>query len=580
MAGPTAFPLDSFIVPPGQGAKFLGRVLGDLPTSPPAEGGPWLNDGVLTMAQPQPPSITSQPQSAIAEVTETATFSVTASYAESYQWRRNGVEIAEATASTYQTPSLTLSDDNTYYDCVVTGPGGTVASDAALLMVPDDVWYLPDPADESKQGNTYRLQGPSPIICRNNGSSWVNIDTDETIPLWWLPQGAIVHVDLENDHYYWDGVVKSKSDLTDNGDGSYILALSPGVDFSGGEQVVVFDYDADWTSAPSGHLWAMTATPNNISMRVQPSIVAPVLSMIGNYYDSSNQTITLALTSIDAESSTFPGTGRHRVLTRFKNGEQIAFQPDNGQYREPANMRVVNTIPTITRIGLGCGVAGSSGAAQARAQNATLYRFTMFNRDLSTAERVAAGRTGTAFPFHLLGDSFVTLYRPQHNIQEKIAGYIGASSDAVGGTTLAEQVVRYLGGTAKWHKSTLIIADMGYSVGMVGALLEIIPHIKSGRWIVLESAPQTSVHEIGKPGRQDFLDAMNALAEAAGDRWVPTLEPAYLEADGSPEDAAEVAKGLWPLSLKKSEVDFHPSAKGDDFMARIIKQALEERGWL
>lgn len=581
MAGPTAFPLDSFIVPPGQGAKFLGRVLGDLPTSPPVEGGPWLNDGILTMSPPIPPSITSQPQSAIAEVTETVTFSVTASYVESYQWRRNGVEIAEATASTYQTPSLTLSDDNAYYDCVVTGPGGTVTSDAAMLMVPDDVWYLPDPANEATQGNTFRLQGPSPIICRNNGSAWVNIDTDETIPLWWLPQGAIVHVDLENDHYYWDGVVKAKSDLTDNGDGSYTLTPGSTISFSGGNQVFVYDYEMDFDAgSPSGTILYLSSTPSTMRTIVDPVLGNTMTRMLCNFYTPNNGTTVLQLSSKASESISYPGTGLHRVLVRLKNGEDVKYQGDNGEYRNPPSSRVVGTIPDITKIGLNCSITAANGNPSAPAQNCSIKRVTIYDADLSSDVVEAVGRTGVTAPIHILGDSFVTLQRPQHLIQDMLTGYWPASSDAVGGSTLVEQVARYLGADAKWHKSTLIICDMGYSVGMVEALLEVIPYIKSGRWIILESAPQTSVHEIGNPGRQNFLDAMNALAEAAGDRFVRTLEKAYLESDGSPEDVADVAKGLWPRSIKKSEVDFHPNAKGDDFMARITFEALEERGWL
>ncbi len=52
-----------------------------------------------------------------------------------YQWRRNGVGIAGATAAGYTTPATTLADNGVQYDVVVSNVAGTVTSQPATLTV-------------------------------------------------------------------------------------------------------------------------------------------------------------------------------------------------------------------------------------------------------------------------------------------------------------------------------------------------------------------------------------------------------------------------------------------------------------
>jgi hypothetical protein len=84
-----------------------------------------------------PPTITQQPQTQIVctGATSTATFSVVATgEGDTYQWRKNGVNISGATSPSYTISPVTASSAGTY-DVVITNPGGTVTSNKAYLNV-------------------------------------------------------------------------------------------------------------------------------------------------------------------------------------------------------------------------------------------------------------------------------------------------------------------------------------------------------------------------------------------------------------------------------------------------------------
>src|SRR5258708_20887074 len=75
-------------------------------------------------ANPAPvsPTITTQPASQTVAAGQTATFAVVASGTAplSYQWQKNGVNIAGAPAASYTTPATTTSDSGSTFSVVVT----------------------------------------------------------------------------------------------------------------------------------------------------------------------------------------------------------------------------------------------------------------------------------------------------------------------------------------------------------------------------------------------------------------------------------------------------------------------------
>jgi glucose/arabinose dehydrogenase len=85
----------------------------------------------------QPPSIVSHPQSATAPVGGSVTFNVSAvgSAPLTYQWQRNGVNVAGATGSSYTVSDISTADNAARYRAVVTNPYGTATSNEATLTV-------------------------------------------------------------------------------------------------------------------------------------------------------------------------------------------------------------------------------------------------------------------------------------------------------------------------------------------------------------------------------------------------------------------------------------------------------------
>jgi len=91
-------------------------------------------------AVPLAPSVFRQPASVTVQEGEVASFDigVSGSGPPSYQWRRDGVAIAGATAASYRTAVTRLADNGAVYDCVVSNAAGSVTSEGAVLTVLGD----------------------------------------------------------------------------------------------------------------------------------------------------------------------------------------------------------------------------------------------------------------------------------------------------------------------------------------------------------------------------------------------------------------------------------------------------------
>ncbi len=93
--------------------------------------------GGTATAAPVAPTITTQPGNQTVTAGQTATFTVIAAGTAplTYQWQKNGVNIAGATSSSYTTPATTTSDSGSTFRVVVTNTAGTVTSASATLTV-------------------------------------------------------------------------------------------------------------------------------------------------------------------------------------------------------------------------------------------------------------------------------------------------------------------------------------------------------------------------------------------------------------------------------------------------------------
>ncbi|HLY11134.1 MAG TPA: malectin domain-containing carbohydrate-binding protein, partial [Planctomycetota bacterium] len=83
------------------------------------------------------PTITTQPSNQTVTAGQPATFSVTASGTAplSYQWQKNGTDIAGATGASYTTPPTTSGDNGSILSVVVSNSAGSVTSQSVSLTV-------------------------------------------------------------------------------------------------------------------------------------------------------------------------------------------------------------------------------------------------------------------------------------------------------------------------------------------------------------------------------------------------------------------------------------------------------------
>lgn len=89
----------------------------------------------IVFTNTQVPRITLHPQSQTIYVGDPVTFRAGADGATGFQWQRNGVDIAGATAATYTLPSTSLQDNQAVFSVRVINSFGDITSNPAVLTV-------------------------------------------------------------------------------------------------------------------------------------------------------------------------------------------------------------------------------------------------------------------------------------------------------------------------------------------------------------------------------------------------------------------------------------------------------------
>lgn len=89
------------------------------------------------LLRPPGPNIIGQPQNAVVWEGGAATFTVSPSYDNSllYQWRRGGANVGGQTTANYYLNTLSLADNASTFDCIVTGGGISRTSSVATLTM-------------------------------------------------------------------------------------------------------------------------------------------------------------------------------------------------------------------------------------------------------------------------------------------------------------------------------------------------------------------------------------------------------------------------------------------------------------
>ena len=116
-----------------------------------------ISSGTAILDVNSPTSIVTHPMDQSACEGDFVTISVTPSGTPpfAFQWRKNGIDIPGANASTYIILDATPQDSG-LYDCVVTAQCGTVISDAALLTVFEAAAITDQPVEEADFHYAYR----------------------------------------------------------------------------------------------------------------------------------------------------------------------------------------------------------------------------------------------------------------------------------------------------------------------------------------------------------------------------------------------------------------------------------------
>jgi glucose/arabinose dehydrogenase len=114
----------------------------------------------------QAPSITQHPQSQAVSVGQPVTFTASASGTAplAYQWQRNGVNINNATGSSYTIPSVTTSDNGARFRAIVSNAAGSATSNEATLTVtsnqpPTATFATPAAGATYRAGQTVSFSG-------------------------------------------------------------------------------------------------------------------------------------------------------------------------------------------------------------------------------------------------------------------------------------------------------------------------------------------------------------------------------------------------------------------------------------
>jgi len=478
---------------------------------------------------------------------------------------------------------LTVVSGDTWETAVVNAPDVQALKDADT----DNVWFTGlgvannvtiSALFDKASGGRQRVGSKALAIYSQPQAGGVLRKTTRYVDTPWLPKGAVLHVDFTAGHFYWDGAVKTLDDLSVSSNGGYYLDYGFGFTDTA---VVALDFEHVQNTA-TGTVFSWTSgysAGNRIEFKVNNGpldrgLTCYIKPLSGGSADSQ----TLTLNSISGDIYTV-GSGRHRVLVKLINETLVNFQPDNGSSRN--GDKIVGTLSTPTRLGFG-NRAWAPGDPDDPYTNGNLRSVTIYNTNPSDAQTNVIGQRGYTMPIHLLGDSFLNNYKIFAELMglTKGLGYISYSQDGVGSSTITEQAARLASNNPKWHDSILVISDFGFdgtSADAITAIESMLSALGHNKWVYLEPAP---AEDDGTAARDTWNAKVSDMRTYCGTHFVDTLSVALANGDDSTEDNAEIAKELWPLSLKTSLTDFHPSALGEQLIAEIIRDALSARGWL
>ena len=290
--------------------------------------------------EPVKPTIVSESGSQSAQVGSPATFSVSASNAQSYQWQAgsgsgNWTNIAGATAASYTLSQVAASMDSTQYRVVVSGSGGTVTSSAFLLTVtqpPIPPTITTQPTDQT----VLTGQSTSLSVVANGGSLSYTWQVSADGGVGWVTVGSataatvsLPNVALADNGKRYRVIVSNSAGTVTSSTALLIvtdtviaptIAVQPANQSANPGQSVAISTSAigsnltyQWQSSPDGTTWTPVGG-GTVAMLTLPSVALSdsgtrfrvVVSNSGGSVTSSTALLTVALAAVAPTITTQP----------------------------------------------------------------------------------------------------------------------------------------------------------------------------------------------------------------------------------------------------------------------------------
>mgnify|MGYP003629824023 CR=1 FL=1 len=181
---------------------------------------------------------------------------------------------------------------------------------------------------------------------------------------------------------------------------------------------------------------------------------------------------------------------------------------------------------------------------------------------------------------HTLGDSFATNsfdYQNYIKINSNLR-YSDFTFDAIGGTTLAQQKIRF-DSTPQYYDDVLIIMDGGLDdteAAAISAIDAMVAHLTHSNWVYVQPSPAEEIE--GSAARIAWNTKVNNIIAHVGvGHYVECLTELQAANDGSANDLLDVANNIVPRSLRVDTI--HETEKGTNIRTKQIYNFINSKGW-
>lgn len=385
----------------------------------------------------------------------------------------------------------------------------------------------------------------------------------------WLPAGASLVLDFDNNRFFWGGEERALSDLTASGSGYYMDDVSW--------------WNSSWT-------FAVEYTP--------PETLADEETMFSLADMAGTERLEFLLAPGAGGAARLYANPPNGACNIFYHARADDMSPDVVSPRQRAGFSITpGTVPwsgvtgnLITQVGttvpgdfVGLNRAGFGYLARFNIQYFTgaLHKIFAWPMALTPDQLAKVLTTGDRRHVHMLGDSFANSMIEIALLALTTDRYIPFSRDGVGSTTLAQQAARFAAMPSRYYDATLLIMDgvaTDDAATALAALDDIVSRLTHSRWAYIEPGFGED-HKLGTSNRL-ALDAWLAAIQSycGADHYVPTYDAMLAANDASTEDLQDVTDGIWPRSLRSDGL--HPNEAGMGVLAATTLAFCEAKGWM